>query len=85
MKNHEKPTKIQEDPRFWEAYRGCAEENRVSPERSAFYVRWAKGFAGFLPEKDLNERSKEDIAAFLTELGKRPGIEDWQEIGRAHV
>ena len=25
---------------FWEAYRGCAEENRVRPDRSPFYVRW---------------------------------------------
>jgi hypothetical protein len=23
---------------FWEAYRGCAEENRVRPDRSQFYV-----------------------------------------------
>ena len=22
---------------FWEAYRGCAEENRVQPDRSPFY------------------------------------------------
>jgi hypothetical protein len=43
------------DPRgrgsFWEAYRACAEENRVRPDRSAFYVNWARDFANFLPEK----------------------------------
>ena len=63
---------------FWEAYRGCAEENRVRPDRSPFYVNWARDFANFLPEKPLNERSRKDIEAFLTDLGKRRGIADWQ-------
>ena len=30
---------------FWEAYCACAEENRVRPDRSPFYVNWAKDFA----------------------------------------
>jgi hypothetical protein len=25
---------------FWEAYRGCAEENRVPPDRSQFYMNY---------------------------------------------
>ena len=63
---------------FWEAYRGCAEENRVQPDRSPFYVKWAKDFANFLPEKPLKERSGKDIEAFLADLGKHRGIADWQ-------
>jgi len=63
---------------FWEAYRGCAEENRVGPDRSPFYVKWAKDFANFLPEKPLKDRSRNDIEAFLADLGKRRGIADWQ-------
>ncbi len=63
---------------FWEAYRGCAEENRVRPDRSPFYVNWAKDFANFLPEKPLKDRSRKDIEAFLADLGKRRGIADWQ-------
>ena len=63
---------------FWEAYRGCAEENRVRPDRSPFYVSWAKAFANFLPEKPLKDRSRQDIEAFLADLGKRQGIVDWQ-------
>jgi len=58
---------------FWEAYRGCAEENRVRSDRSPFYVNWAKDFANFLPEKPLKERSRKDIEAFLADLGKRRG------------
>ena len=63
---------------FWEAYRACAEENRVSPDRSPFYVNWAKDFVNFLPEKPLKEISRKDIEAFLADLGKRRGIADWQ-------
>jgi len=63
---------------FWEAYRACAEENRVRPDRSPFYVNWARDFANFLPEKPLKDRSKKDIEAFLADLGKRRRIADWQ-------
>ena len=63
---------------FWEAYRGCAEEKRVGPDRSPFYVKWAKDFARFLPEKSLRDRFRKDIEAFLADLGKRRGIADWQ-------
>jgi site-specific recombinase XerD len=64
--------------RFLEAYRACAEENRVRPDRSPFYLNWAKDFANFLPEKPLKDSSRKDIEAFLADLGKRRGIADWQ-------
>jgi hypothetical protein len=60
--------------RFWEAYRGCVEENRVRPDRSPFYVKWAKDFDGFLRYKPLEDRSRKDIETFLADLGKRQGI-----------
>jgi hypothetical protein len=63
---------------FWEAYRGCAEEHRVPPDRSPFYVRWAKDFESFLQDKPLKDRSRKDIEAFLADLGRRRGIADWQ-------
>jgi len=53
---------------FWEAYRACAEENGVRPDRSPFYVNWAKDFANFLPEKPLKDRSRKDVEAFLVHL-----------------
>ena len=52
-----------ERDRFWEAYRGCAEENRVRPDRSPFYVNWANDFASFLPEKSLEDRSRKSQPA----------------------
>jgi hypothetical protein len=48
---------------FWEAYRACAEENGVRPDRSPFYVNWAKDFANFLPEKSLEDRSRKSQPA----------------------
>lgn len=63
---------------FWEAYRGCAEENRVRPDRSPFYVRWVKDFESFHQSKPLKERSRKDIEAFLSDLRKRQGIAEWQ-------
>jgi len=53
---------------FWEAYRACAEENRVRPDHAQFYVNWAKDFANFLPGKPLKERTGKDIEAFATHL-----------------
>jgi integron integrase len=63
---------------FWEAYRACAEENRVPPDRSQFYVNWAKTFGNFIPDKSLKERTGSDVEAFLADLAKRPAIADWQ-------
>ncbi len=68
----------EEQQKFWEAFRACAEENRVSPDRSSFYVRWAQAFARFLPEKRLQDRSGKDIHAFLADLAQRQGVADWQ-------
>ncbi len=74
-----------ESQKFWEAYRACAEENRVSPDRSSFYVRWAQAFAHFLPEKCLQERSGKDIQAFLADLAQRQGVADWQVQQAKHL
>jgi len=63
---------------FWEAYRACAEENRVASDRLPFFVNWAKTFANFLPRKPLKDRSGKDIEAFLADLRERRGIADWQ-------
>jgi len=50
---------------FWEAYRACAEENGVRPDRSPFYVNWANDFANFLPEKSLEDRSRKSQPALV--------------------
>ena len=64
-----------ESPKFWEAYRACAE---ASPDRWSFYVRWAQAFARFLPKKLLQDRSGKDIQAFMADLSQRQGVADWQ-------
>lgn len=64
--------------RFWDAFRSCVEETRVNPGHSPYYVRWAQAFVRFIRGKHLRDRGKEDIEAFLADLGKRPGTAEWQ-------
>ena len=64
--------------RFWDVFKACLEENRIRPDRSSFYVKWAQIFVDFLPGKKLRDRSREDIESFLEDLRNRPGIEEWQ-------
>ena len=64
--------------RFWDAFRACVEDNRVRPDHSGFYVKWAQSFVDFLPEKRLRDRSRQDIEGFLADLAKRSGMKDWQ-------
>lgn len=78
MSEEKQSSRIEEEKRFWEAYRGCAEENWVAPDRSRFYVKWAKDFTSFMPKKRLKARSGEDIKAFLDNLARRQDSADWQ-------
>ena len=64
--------------KFWDAFKACVEENRVRPDVSTFYVKWAQSFVNIQTGKRLRERSRQDIEGFLAELGERPGIKDWQ-------
>lgn len=73
-----KQKQLTEAQRFWDAFRSCVEEHRVASGHSAYYVRWAQAFFRFIPGKRLRDRSRDDIEAFLTDLGKRPGTGDWQ-------
>jgi len=51
--------------RFWDVFKACLEENRVRPDHSPFYVKWAQAFVDFIPGKKLRDRSREDIELFL--------------------
>ena len=54
--NQEKKAhQVDERERFWEAYRACAEENRVAQDRSRYFVRWAEDFVDFMPATYLLE------------------------------
>jgi len=64
--------------RFWDAFKACLEENRVRPDHSNFYVKWAQAFVDFMPKKKLRDGSAEDIEVFLANLVKRSGIDEWQ-------
>ncbi len=54
----------EERQKFWEAFRACAEENRVRPDRSSFYVKWAQAFVSLthvLNEPGLSVKSPADL------------------------
>lgn len=51
--------------KFWDAFKACAEDNRVRPNLSRFYVKWVQDFVNFQPGKRLGNRSRQDIEAFL--------------------
>ena len=70
MNVNDKPTK-----HFWQAYQSCVETQHVSPDHAPFYVRWAKAFEDYLPEKRLRDRTGSDVSAFLKELAGRPNVE----------
>ena len=83
--NKESPKQSTAAQKFWDAFKACVEDNRVPPDRSLFYVKWVQAFVDFLPGKRLRHRSRQNIEAFLADLGKRPGIEDWQERQAEHA
>jgi integron integrase len=76
--NEQSQKKAQASQKFWDAFKACVEDSRVRPDRSPFYVGWAQAFVDFLPGKRLRDRSRQDIEAFLADIGKRSGIEKWQ-------
>jgi hypothetical protein len=45
MNQNRKSRKVEEDRRFWEAFRGCAEEKSVAPNRSKRVALWRWGRA----------------------------------------
>ena len=57
----ESPEQSTAAQKFWYAFKACAEDNRVRPDLSRFYVKWVQAFVNFLPEKRLRNRSRQDI------------------------
>lgn len=81
----ESPDKSTAVQKFWDAFKACAEDNRVRPNLSRFYVKWVQDFVNFQPGKRLRNRSRQDIEAFLADMDKQPGIEDWQTRQAEHA
>jgi hypothetical protein len=76
--NKESPKQSVAGQKFWDAFKACVEENRVRPNRSPFYVKWAKAYVDFLPGKRLRDRSRQDIEDFLADLAQRSGRKNLQ-------
>lgn len=48
-KSDKSPNQATAAQRFWDAFKACLEENRIWPDRSHFYVKWAQAFVDYLP------------------------------------
>ena len=57
----ESPEQSTAAQKFWDAFKACAEDNRVRPDLSRFYVKWVQAFVNFQPGKRLRNRSRQDI------------------------
>jgi hypothetical protein len=68
------PNQATATQRFWDAFKASLEDNRIRPDRSPFYVKWAQAFVDFLPGKKLRNRSVKDIESFLADLRNHAGI-----------
>ena len=63
---------------FRQAYQSCVETQCVNPDHAPFYVRWARAFEDYLPQKRLQDRIGEDVSALLKELARRQNVTEWQ-------
>ncbi len=66
--------------KFWDAFKASAEDNRVRPDLSRFYVKWVQAFVNFQPGKRLRHRSRyeKDQAKGV------PGVYIWPALARKY-
>ncbi|RMD62956.1 hypothetical protein D6833_06205, partial [Candidatus Parcubacteria bacterium] len=63
---------------FWQHYHAIVAQKQVSPQVAAWYVRWARAFEHALPGVPLQERTQEDVQAYLQALARQHRYQDWQ-------
>ena len=63
---------------FWHRYIKKLEESGVKRTTQRWYVRHAEAYIEAHPEKRLREHGAEDVSSYLAEVGRRPGLLDWQ-------
>jgi len=61
-----------------EMYLRVLSETEVPDKRLRWYFVWVERFEKFLPEKQLAERTRDDVERFLEYWSDRSNIEDWQ-------
>ena len=72
---------------FWTKYRLSVLKQHVPKKAVAWYSRWVSAFEKALPDVPLNERSKENVQAYVDALGKRNQYEEcsWNRLMTLYV
>jgi integron integrase len=63
---------------FWASFRRAVIAVGVPAKNAEWYVRWARKFSNSIKNKQLKERSADDIRRFLLEFSIQDGIQPWQ-------
>jgi integron integrase len=63
---------------FWQLYRAEVRKQGIPEAQARFLEYWARQFSLSLPKVPIQDRSAEDVKAFLDTLTSNPNVEDWQ-------
>ena len=63
---------------FWEGYFTTLSLFRVPDSTFPWYRKHIEAFINFLPDTRLSQRNAEQVAQWLTHIGRNPKLTDWQ-------
>ena len=64
--------------KFWSDYAVVVARQGVAKYAIKWYVKWAEDFAKSLRNRPLPTRNAEEVKAYLNNLARRNGVEEWQ-------
>lgn len=64
--------------RFWDRYINQLATRRIKPEQHRWYVKHVENYIKAHDGRKLQENTQADVTQYLLELGRRPGIKEWQ-------
>jgi integron integrase len=68
----------QQAQRFWERYINLLHDQSIGPPADRWHVRWAEEFIEALNGQRLADQTADSVSRYLSRLGQKPGIQDWQ-------
>ena len=68
----------QQAQRFWDRYINLLHNQSIGPPADRWHVRWAEAFISALNGQRLADQTADSVSRYLSRLGQKPGIQDWQ-------
>jgi integron integrase len=75
---HNPSTHVDKVRSFWDRYVQKLHESSVKPPFDRWMVVRAEQYIAAHPDRRLADQSPADVDAYLTELGRKPDLKDWQ-------